>query len=211
MDHCSTASSPESISWTSWRTRPARTRSGSAASCDAPHHQCDAGNGGQHGGLGRAAQRLVRATDACHSSFGTIVAQVVDVTVNAGAVKVDRVVCAVDAGMAVTPDGLAAQMESGIIFGLTAALYGNIEIENGAVKQSNFHDYQMVRMKDAPQIDVHIIDSGHSMGGAGEPGTPGVAPALANAVFAATGTRVRELPLSQYDLSYRIEEREEVI
>ena len=144
-------------------------------------------------------------------SFGSIVAQVVDVTVNAGRVKVDRVVCAVDPGFAVSPDGLTAQMESGIIYGLSAALYGDIQIKDGAVAQGNFHDYQSVRMSEAPQIETHIINSDAPIGGAGEPGTPGIAPALANAVFAATGTRVRQLPLANYDLDYRIVEPEEVI
>ncbi len=145
------------------------------------------------------------------ASFGSIVAQVVDVTVQDGAVRVDRVVCAVDPGMAVTPDGLTAQMESGIIYGLTAALHGDIQIDGGAVVQSNFHDYPMVRMSDAPAIDVEIINSGHPMGGAGEPGTPGIGPALTNAIFAATGTRVRQLPVSRYDLDYSVNEAEEVI
>ncbi|MFK7913260.1 MAG: molybdopterin cofactor-binding domain-containing protein [Pseudomonadales bacterium] len=148
---------------------------------------------------------------ALQDSFGTVVAQVVEVTVSKGKVSVDRVVCAVDPGLAISPDGLTAQMESGIIFGLTAALYGEIEIRDGAVAQSNFHDYQMVRMDTAPVIETHIVTSDHPIGGAGEPGTPGIAPALANAVFAATGTRVRELPLSKHDLGYRVLETEEVI
>jgi isoquinoline 1-oxidoreductase beta subunit len=148
---------------------------------------------------------------ALQESFGTIVAQVVEVTVTEGDVKVDRVVCAVDPGFAVSPDGLTAQMESGIVFGLTAALHGEIAIENGAVKQSNFHDYPMVRIDTAPEIETHIINSGEAWGGAGEPGTPAIAPALANAIFDATGTRVRELPVSKYDLDYRIVEPEEVI
>jgi len=144
-------------------------------------------------------------------SFGSLVAQVVDVSVDAGVVSVDKVVCVVDCGFAVSPDGVAAQMESGIIYGLTAALYGNIEIKDGAVVQSNFHDYKSVRMDEAPEIETHIINSNAPWGGAGEPGTPGIAPALAGAVFQATGTRVRQLPLSNYDFSYQIVEPEEVI
>ncbi|MEE4301242.1 MAG: molybdopterin cofactor-binding domain-containing protein [Pseudomonadales bacterium] len=142
---------------------------------------------------------------ALQESFGTIVAQVVDVTVTEGRLKVDRVVCAVDCGFAVSPDGLAAQMESGTIYGLSAALHGNIEIENGAVKQSNFHDYPAVRMDEAPLIETHVLNSGEAWGGAGEPGTPGIAPALANAVFQATGLRIRELPFSLHDLRTPIE------
>ena len=148
---------------------------------------------------------------ALQESFGSIVATVVDVSVNEGNVSVDRVVCAVDPGFAVSPDGLTAQMESGIIFGLTAALYGDIQIENGAVKQSNFHDYPMLRMRETPEIETTIINSGERWGGAGEPGTPGIAPALVNAIYAATGTRVRQLPVSNYDFEYRINEPEEVI
>jgi len=147
---------------------------------------------------------------ALQRSFGTIVSQVLEVEVAEGRVRVDRVVCAVDPGFAVNPDGLTAQIESGVIYGLTAALYGEITIENGAVKQSNFHDYQMVRMPEAPKIETYIINSGESWGGAGEPGTPTVAPALANAVFDATGTRIRELPLKIYDLNFRVEEADEV-
>ena len=145
------------------------------------------------------------------SSFGSIVAQVVEVTVAGGKVKVDRVVCAVDPGFAVSPDGVIAQMESGIIYGLSAALYGDIQLQDGRVVQSNFHDYQVVRMHESPIIETHIINSGEAWGGAGEPGTPGIAPALANAVFAATGTRIRQLPLSKYDLNFKIVESEEVI
>ncbi|MEM9621181.1 MAG: molybdopterin cofactor-binding domain-containing protein [Pseudomonadota bacterium] len=144
-------------------------------------------------------------------SFGSLVAQVVDVSVSDGQIKVDRVVCAVDAGFAVSPDGFVAQMESGSIYGLSAALYGDVQIEQGAVKQGNFHDYPVVRMAEAPVIETHIINSDAPWGGAGEPGTPGIAPALANAVYQATGTRVRQLPLSNYDFSYKIVEPEEVI
>ncbi len=139
-------------------------------------------------------------------SFGSLVAQVVEVTVTDGQVAVDRVVAVIDPGIAVAPDGIAAQLESGIIYGLTAALHGEITIENGAVVQSNFHDYQAVRMSEAPKIETHVINSGHDIGGAGEPGTPGIAPALANAVFDATGTRVRQLPLNRFNLNYQVEE-----
>ena len=102
-------------------------------------------------------------------------------------------------------------MESGIIYGLTAALYGEIYIDNGAVAQSNFHDYQMLRMAESPVIETYIINSGAPWGGAGEPGTPGIAPALANAIFDATGTRIRRLPVKNYDLQFRILEPDEVV
>ena len=148
---------------------------------------------------------------ALQQSFGTIVAQVVEVTVTNGRVNVDRVVCVADPGFAVSPDGLTAQMESGIVYGLTAALYGEIHIERGAVAQSNFHDYRMLRMDEMPLVETFIINSGAPWGGAGEPGTPAIAPALANAVFDATGTRIRELPVGKYRLDYRIEEPDEVV
>ena len=132
-------------------------------------------------------------------SFMTIVAEVVTVDMSQGEPRVLHVACAADAGMAVNPDGFKAQMESGIIYGLTAALYGDITIADGAVEQSNFHDYPMVRMNDAPEIDVEILRSEAPIGGAGEPGTPPIAPAVANAVFKATGKRIRQLPLSRHD------------
>jgi len=132
-------------------------------------------------------------------SFMTIVAEVVTVDMNQGTPRVLHVACAADAGLAVNPDGFKAQMESGIIYGLTAALYGEISISDGAVEQSNFHDYQPVRMDEAPAIDVQIISSDARIGGAGEPGTPPISPAVANAVFKATGKRIRQLPLSKHE------------
>jgi isoquinoline 1-oxidoreductase subunit beta len=130
-------------------------------------------------------------------SFGSIVAQVVQVTVANGKARATDVWCAGDPGFAMNPDGFAAQMESGIIYGLSAAMFGEITLEGGAVVQSNFNDYEVIRMHDAPRIHVEIINSGAAIGGGGEPGTPPVAPALANAVFAATGQRVRQLPLAR--------------
>jgi isoquinoline 1-oxidoreductase beta subunit len=134
-------------------------------------------------------------------SFGSIVAEVAEVSVSeAGKLKIEKVTCVADAGFAMHPDAFKAQMESGIVFGLTAALYGEINLKNGAVVESNFHNYEMLRMADAPHIETHIINSGATLGGAGEPSTPGIAPALCNAIFAATGIRVRELPLKNLDL-----------
>ena len=132
---------------------------------------------------------------ALQECFGSIVAQVVEVTVVDGNLSVDRVVAVIDAGYAISPDGMKAQIESGIIYGLSAALYGEITIKDGAVVESNFHDYPSVRMSKAPVIETHIINSGEAMGGAGEPGTPPIAPALANAIFNATGERIRQLPI----------------
>jgi isoquinoline 1-oxidoreductase beta subunit len=104
---------------------------------------------------------------------------------------------AADPGLAVNPDGFAQQMESGVIYGLSAALYGEITFKEGQAVQSNFWDYPVLRMADSPRIEVRILQSGEKTGGAGEPGTPPVAAALANAVFAASGKRVRSLPLAK--------------
>ncbi|MBT8140651.1 MAG: molybdopterin-dependent oxidoreductase [Gammaproteobacteria bacterium] len=139
---------------------------------------------------------------AIHTAFGTTAAEVVEVDVSTGTPKVKKVYCAADPGFAMHPDGFIAQMESGIIYGLTAALYGDIQIRQGAVNQSNFHDYKMLRMDEAPDIEVAIINGGGRLGGGGEPGTPPVSPALTNAIFAATGKRIRELPVSRHDRSY---------
>jgi isoquinoline 1-oxidoreductase beta subunit len=132
---------------------------------------------------------------AIHESFGSIVAQVAEVIVEDGRIRVVRVVCAVDCGQTVNPDTIAAQMESGIFFGMAAALHGAITFKNGRVEQSNFHDYQMPRLAAMPAVEVHIMPSGEKPGGIGEPGVPPIAPAIANAVFAATRIRLRTLPL----------------
>ncbi len=134
---------------------------------------------------------------ALAESFHSIVAQVAEVEVGqGGALRVRRVVCAIDCGRALNPDTVAAQMESGIVFGLSAALHGAITLQGGRVEQSNFTDYNVVRMADCPAIEVEIVESGwEHLGGVGEPGTPPIAPAVANAVFAATGKPVRRLPL----------------
>jgi isoquinoline 1-oxidoreductase beta subunit len=132
---------------------------------------------------------------AVHESFGSFVAQVAEVSVENGMIRAHRVVCAVDCGIAVNPESVRAQMESGIAFGLGAALYSTLTFREGRVQESNFHDYRVLRMHEMPQIEVHIVPSREKSGGAGEPGTPPIAPAVANAVFALTGQRLRELPL----------------
>ena len=133
---------------------------------------------------------------AVHESFGTFIAQVAEVSVSPeGNLRVHRVVCAVDCGRVVNPDTVAAQMEGGIVFGLSAALYGAITLTNGRVDQSNFHNYQMLRMNGMPVVDVFIIPSAESPEGVGEPGVPPIAPAVTNAAFAVTGKRVRALPI----------------
>jgi isoquinoline 1-oxidoreductase beta subunit len=135
---------------------------------------------------------------AAYMSFDTYFAYVAEVTVKDRAIKVDRVVAAVDCGHAVNPNGVRSQTEGAIVFGLSAALKGEITIKNGAAEQTNFDGYDLVRMPEAPAIEVHIVESGAELGGMGEPGVPPIAPAVANAVFAATGIRLRKLP---FDLS----------
>lgn len=133
---------------------------------------------------------------AVHESFNTFVAEVADVRVmKDGAIKVERVVCAVDCGIAVNPDVIRAQMEGGIGFALSAALHGAITLNQGRVEQSNFHDYRPLRINEMPRIDVYILQSDAAPTGVGEPGVPPVAPAVANSIFAATGKRLRNLPL----------------
>jgi CO/xanthine dehydrogenase Mo-binding subunit len=129
------------------------------------------------------------------SGWGTYLAQVAEVEVSkAGAVRVHRVVCAVDCGIVVNPDVVKAQIEGGIIFGIGGALFGEITLTNGRVEQSNFHDVRVLRMNEAPVIEVHLVNSSEAPGGIGEPGTAAIAPAIGNAIFAVTGRRIRKLP-----------------
>jgi isoquinoline 1-oxidoreductase beta subunit len=140
---------------------------------------------------------------AIHESFGTIVGEVAEIAVSPkGEVKVERVVAGVDSGHVVNPRHVEMQIESGILYGLTAALFGQITIKDGRVEQSNFDTYQIARMSDAPRIETHLVLSGGAKwGGIGEPGTPPIAPAICNAIFAATGKRIRKLPVGTIDLS----------
>jgi isoquinoline 1-oxidoreductase beta subunit len=134
-------------------------------------------------------------------AFGSYMAQVAEISVgDDGEVRVHRVVCAVDCGQVVNPDSVVAQIESGVIFGLTAALWNEITFDKGRVQQSNFHDYRMMRMNEAPHIEVHIAQSSDAPGGIGEPGTAAAAPALVNAIYAATGQRLRKLPVAAAQL-----------
>jgi isoquinoline 1-oxidoreductase beta subunit len=135
---------------------------------------------------------------AVHKSFESYVAEVAEVSVaKDGAVRVHRVVCAVDCGPVVNPSIVEAQMQGGIVYGLTAALKGEITIANGRVVQGNFHDYPMIHMGEMPAIEVHIVPSEDAQGGVGEPGTPPIAPAVCNAIFALTGKRIRKLPIGK--------------
>jgi isoquinoline 1-oxidoreductase beta subunit len=139
---------------------------------------------------------------AYHSTWGvTPVAQVAEVSVEAsGRVRVHRVVCAVECGQVINPDGVAAQMEGGILFGLTAALKGSISIADGQVQQGNFDDYPLLRLDETPEIEVYILPSHQAPSGIGEMANPVIAPALANAIFAVTGKRIRRLPINRQDL-----------
>lgn len=152
-------------------------------------------------GWGKALPKGKGRGIAIHESFGSIVAQVAEVTVGKdGHVKVDRVVIACDCGQVVNPDTVKAQMEGGMVYGLTAALYGDITVKNGRIEQRNFYDYKMLRMNEMPKVEVHIVPSTEKHGGVGEPGTPPIAPAVVNAIFAATGKRLRSLPIRPEEL-----------
>ena len=135
---------------------------------------------------------------AVHESFGTVVAHVVEVSVDKNVIRVHKVTSAIDCGTAVNPLTIEAQVQSGMVFGLSAALYGQITLKDGVVQQSNFSDYPVLRINEMPEISVHIVPSRADPTGVGEPGTPPIAPAVANAVFALTGKRLRKLP---FDLS----------
>ncbi len=136
---------------------------------------------------------------AVHESFGSYVSHVAEISISDnGLVKVHKVTCGVDCGLAVNPDGVKAQIESCINYALSIALYGQITFKEGRVQQSNFHDYKVLRLHESPAvIDVHIVETTEKMGGVGEPGVPPLAPAVANAIFAATGKRIRQLPFGE--------------
>lgn len=131
-----------------------------------------------------------------YSWWATYLAQVAEVEVTgSGEVRVHRIVCAVDCGRIVNPDIVKAQIESGVVYGISGALWGEVTLKNGRVEQSNFHNYRVLRMNETPPIEVHLVRNGEAPGGIGEPGTAATAPALGNAIFAATGKRLRKLPL----------------
>lgn len=136
---------------------------------------------------------------AFHESFGSIVAQVVEITINEQKeYSVDKVYCVIDCGNYVNPDTIHAQMQSGIVYALTAAAYGEITVKGGKIEQSNFPNYEMIRLKHMPEVISHIMENNEDPGGVGEPATPPLAPALTNAIFAATGDRIRSLPLKKH-------------
>ncbi len=168
---------------------------------DAPRHRKVLDTAAEKAGWGTPLPDGRARGIAIEESFGSIVAEVAEVSLSDdGEVTVHKVTVAADVGTAVNPDSVEAQMQSGVIYGLTAALFGNITIDNGRVEQTNFNDYEMIHLAEAPEIDVHLINSGFKTGGAGEPGTPAIAPAVANALFVLSGQRIRSLPIKLHDL-----------
>ena len=135
------------------------------------------------------------------NNIGSFNAQIAEVSVEGGKLRVHRVVCAVDCGQVVNPAGIEQQIQSGIVFGLTAALKGSITIDRGRVMQQNFNHYDVLRIDEMPVVEVHIVPSRNAPGGIGEASTPGIAPAVANAIAAATGKRIRKLPIRAEDLA----------
>jgi len=162
---------------------------------DHPRHLAALNLAAEKANWGKALPKGVFRGIAVHESFGSYVAQVAEISVNKGAVKVHRVVCAIDCGLSVNPDSLVAQMESSVSYGLGAAMQSEITFKDGMVQQSNFNDYKVMRMADMPKVEVHIVPSTEKMGGVGEPAVPPIAPAVTNAIFAATGKRIRSLPI----------------
>ena len=169
---------------------------------DHPRHLGVLDLAAEKAGWGKALPQGRGMGIAVHKSFNTYAAQVAEVEVDAkGVVRVHRVVCAVDCGIVVNPDTVAAQIESAIVYGLTAALKSAITVKEGRVEQSNFHNFQVLRMNEMPEVEVHIVPSLESPTGLGEPGVPVIAPAVANAIYAATGKRLRTLPIRPQDLA----------
>lgn len=129
------------------------------------------------------------------------IAQVAEVSIERGQVKVHKITCVIDCGQTVNPRIVESQLEGGIIYGLSAALWGDITLRNGRVQQRNFNDYRVLRLNETPQIEVHIVPSNAAPGGIGETGVPPIAPAVCNAIFAATGQRLRRLPIAAHRLA----------
>jgi isoquinoline 1-oxidoreductase beta subunit len=138
---------------------------------------------------------------ALMEGYGTYMAQVAEIAIEGGKVRVIRVYCAADCGQQVNPDTVVAQIESSVVFGLSALMWGEINLQNGRVRQTNFDTYRVARMTDSPRIDSYVIDSNEAPGGIGEPATALVAPAVCNAIYTATGRRIRSLPLARHQLA----------
>jgi isoquinoline 1-oxidoreductase beta subunit len=164
-----------------------------------PRHRAVLDTAADAAGWGKPAPEGRFRGVALHESFGSIAAQVAEISIDAEgkALRVHKVTCAIDCGRAINPSTVEAQIESGIVYGLTAALFGEITLEDGRVAQANFDSYPMLKLAQMPSVEVHVIESGAAIGGLGEPGTPPIAPAVASAVFAATGRRIRALPFAK--------------
>jgi isoquinoline 1-oxidoreductase beta subunit len=167
-----------------------------------PRHKAVLELAAQRAGWGKPLAKGRTRGIAVHESFHTFVAQAVELAQQGDAFRIERVVCAVDCGVAVNPNIIAMQMESGIGYGLSAALAGAITLKDGVVEQSNFHDYPVLRFNEMPRIEVHIVPSAEKPTGVGEPATPVIAPALANALYAATGKALRSLPLGAAGIKF---------
>ena len=201
-----TISSSSRVSSTNWRMPRGRIRSPSGAriSTKEPRLLACLNLAAEKAGWGGALPARVGRGVACQSVFGSYVAAIVEAEVdNDGEIAIRRVTAAVDCGTVVNPDSVEAQIQGGLIFGLTAALYNEITIAKGRVQQSNFNNYRMMRINEAPAIEVHLMRNGEAPGGIGEPGTSIAGPALANALFAATGVRLRSLPVDRKQLAPR--------
>ena len=166
-----------------------------------PRHRAVLDLAAEKAGWGKPLPAGVGRGIAVVECFGGWTAEVAEVSIENGQPRVHRVVCAVDCGTVVNPQQVEAQMQSAIVYALSAALYGHITFKDGQVEQGNFDDYPVMRMAESPKIEVYIVPSTENPGGVGEPGTPTAAPAVANAIFAVTGKRIRDLPFSQHDLS----------
>jgi len=167
---------------------------------DKPRHRGVLELAAQKAGWGKPLPSGRSRGIAVHESFGSFVAQVAEVSLEEGRPRVRRVVCAIDCGRTVNPLTIEAQMESGIAYGLSAALHGAITFKGGRVEQANFDDYPVLQMREMPRVEVHLVQSREKPGGVGEPGTPPIAPAVANALFSLTGRRLRRLPIRPEDL-----------
>jgi isoquinoline 1-oxidoreductase beta subunit len=161
-----------------------------------PRHLAVLNLAAEKAGWGKPLPRGRGRGIAVHESFGSWAAEVAEVSVADGRLRVHKVVCALDCGVYVNPLGIRAQLESAVAFGLSAVLHGELTLKDGRVQQSNFHDYPVLRLNEMPEVESHIVESSEKSGGVGEVGVPPLAPAVANAVFAATGKRIRRMPFS---------------
>jgi isoquinoline 1-oxidoreductase beta subunit len=168
---------------------------------DHPRHLGVLNLAAEKAGWGKPLPEGVARGVAVHESFNSFVAEVIDARLVDGKVKVERVVCAVDCGVPVNPDVIAAQMEGGVGFGLGAVLHDEITLDGGQVKQSNFHDYVPLRIDEMPKVEVHVVPSVVDPTGVGEPGVPPSGPALANAVYRLIKQRIRSLPMAKHGLT----------